>query len=159
MNGKFSEDHYRIETETVGNVDVHVQHLAISPEPDHLASLGDWDPDLGTTPMAHYSDELIRAEKNAPGTIGDDGCVPVHWSIIMEDNGGWMSPFSEGPFDTFYDQGFTHPINVRTDQPLDWHSLPIVHRFPEFWEELGFNPAPFAPRFEVIHAVLARRGD
>ena len=153
VKGKFTKDEFWIETRR----SEYRSRLAISPEPNLLACLCDWEPADGS-PVAFYRDELVRADDDL---VGEDNCVSVFWSVEIEaTGGGWLSPFNSdtecASLGDFFTQGFGTPVNVRTGEAVRWHSLPIVHRFPEFWEELGYDPAPFTPRFEVRRAIIAK---
>lgn len=137
------------------------QRLALMPEPNMLACLGDWrGPEIDGCPVAFYVDEL-RRWREWP-MIREQGWVPIYWSVAFEGNGTWLSPFpnpelgsSRTAQKTWFDQDFTCPIDAKTGEPIDWYSLPIRHRFPAFWRALGFDPAPFQTRFD-LRPVLAR---
>ena len=116
--------------------------LALIPEPDYLSCLCDWDKKSNTSPVRYYKEYLDDTEG-----LGD--AVPIHWSVAMEKNGIWLSPYSNPAvpsLNTWYSQ-WSHPISEDTGKPVRWHRLPIFHRFPEFWDELGWNLAPFQQRF------------
>ena len=123
------------------------------PELDGLAALCEWDASEGS-PVDFYRKELHYLEKKPGGFLNADGTVGVFWSIVIEDGGTWLSPYPNQTGRTWYDQGFSHPVNVRTGLPAYWYGLPMNHRFPEFWAELGYTPAPFADRMEVFQAIM-----
>lgn len=130
--------------------------FAISPEPDRLACLGDWDPDSGLSPLEFYARYLQRRD---PQWIARGGSVPIFWSVVMEGNGSWLSPFPHPDFPdagTWSEQGWSTPVCAETGRPIDWFRLPIVHRFPEFWNQLGFDPAPFQRRLDLQDVLWAR---
>lgn len=132
------------------------RRLALMPEPDWLACLSDAEP--GDDPVESYTRYLVGL-KEWP-EVKAQGWVPIYWSVAMEGNGTWLAPYLNPEFgfvtETWYDQGFDRPIDEKTGRPVNWFSLPIEHRFPAFWEAIGFQPAPFQERFDL--RILLDRG-
>jgi len=122
-----------------------IARLALLPEPDYLSCLDSHK--SKTSPVKFYKEYL----DDTPD-LGD--AVAIHWSVAMEKNGFWLSPYVNPAWpslDTWYSQ-WSHPISEDTGEPVKWHTLPIHHRFPEFWDELGWSLGPFQRRFYFTQA-------
>ena len=119
------------------------RQLAIQPEPEYLSVLFHWSEEMGS-PVEYFLEYLQNS-----GNLDKD--LGIHWSVLMNKNGNWLSPYPNPvvhdpgrPVETWYDQWTDIPISAETGEMVNWHRLPVVHgRFPQFWEELGWSPSPF----------------
>lgn len=105
--------------------------LHLIPEPNGLAVLCDYDEDEHDVEI--YVDWLERHY----GEVPDE--VPIHWSV------GGDSVLEAAPAGEVGRNILTHftwPEDVETGERCSFYALPIRHRFPTFWERLGYQPAP-----------------
>ena len=137
--------------------------LSITPDPEFMSCLSGWSPSDGS-PVNFYKNYLsmtLPDPEDEPDwlSINDEDhsidWVPIHWSVRMEshgrEDGYWLSPFHNPDFhlprgETWYSQWSGDPISEKTGLRVNWHSLPMSHRYPEFWKELGWEPSPFQRR-------------
>lgn len=125
--------------------------LFLMPEPSGLAVLCDYDEDelLDGEAIQVYLRYLDRK------IGGDLDRIPIHWFIDGGDGGGICEVAPHQEHDVFSDGRnfltyFTTPIDAETGAPCSFYRLPIQHRFPIFWEQFGYQPAPLQPYLPLL---------
>ncbi len=127
--------------------------LALVPEPNGLAVLSHYDyleEIPGDEQVAIYVDYL-RREKMLSDRVQIYWCITGTAGIFESAPVPW-SPESLRDFSDF----FHTPYDVETGEECNFFTLPTDHRFPDFWDALGYEPSPLQ-RYMPMESIVRGR--